>query len=75
MKLCKKLLVIAAGAMSATLIAGVVWAGSGGGHGPHWGYEGHGGPSHWGDLAPEFAACKAGHKQPPIDIARAKHGD
>ena len=34
----------------------------------HWSYDGNEGPSHWGDLQPEFAACKTGHHQSPIDI-------
>jgi carbonic anhydrase len=34
----------------------------------HWGYDGDQGPSHWGDLSPEFASCKIGHHQAPIDI-------
>jgi carbonic anhydrase len=41
-----------------------------GSHG--WSYEGKEGPAHWGDLSPEFAACKSGREQSPIDIRRAK---
>ena len=26
------------------------------------------GPNHWGELKPEFAPCKDGHRQSPIDI-------
>lgn len=37
----------------------------------HWEYAGEAGPEHWGDLAPEFAACKLGHDQSPIDITGA----
>jgi len=33
-----------------------------------WDYGKTLGPSHWGDLNPEFATCKAGHHQSPIDI-------
>jgi carbonic anhydrase len=33
-----------------------------------WEYSGPRGPSHWGDLKPEYARCKDGHKQSPIDI-------
>jgi carbonic anhydrase len=43
------------------------------GHG--WGYDGDGGPSHWGDLMPEFAPCKNGHRQSPIDISSAQKAD
>jgi carbonic anhydrase len=33
-----------------------------------WDYSDTLGPSHWGDLKPEFATCKTGHRQSPIDI-------
>jgi len=46
--------------------------GHGGGHGAvHWGYTGDGAPAHWGDLSPEFIACKEGKSQTPIDITGA----
>ena len=41
-------------------------------HAPHWGYSGAGGPSHWSDLDPSFATCKAGKRQSPLDIKGAK---
>ena len=37
-----------------------------------WDYGGALGPSHWGDLKPEFAPCKNGHHQSPIDIRNPK---
>ena len=37
-----------------------------------WDYAGALGPSHWGDLKPEFATCKTGHYQSPIDIRKPK---
>jgi carbonic anhydrase len=33
-----------------------------------WGYQGATGPEHWGDLKPEYAVCKTGRKQSPINI-------
>jgi carbonic anhydrase len=33
-----------------------------------WDYGEARGPSHWGELKPEFATCKTGHRQAPIDI-------
>jgi len=33
-----------------------------------WGYEGAVGPDQWGDLSSEFAICKTGQMQAPIDI-------
>jgi carbonic anhydrase len=41
----------------------------------HWGYDGDEGPSHWGDLSPEFAPCKTGHHQSPIDISNPQKAD
>ncbi|MBI1650496.1 carbonic anhydrase [Hyphomicrobium sulfonivorans] len=38
----------------------------------HWSYEGHGGPTHWGELSHEFAACAKGAQQSPIDIKTAE---
>jgi len=35
---------------------------------PLWGYDGAIGPTKWGDLNPEFATCKTGTMQSPIDI-------
>jgi carbonic anhydrase len=38
------------------------------GHTVHWTYEGNEGPEHWGDLSPDYALCKSGETQSPIDI-------
>ncbi|HWC18962.1 MAG TPA: carbonic anhydrase family protein [Terriglobales bacterium] len=38
----------------------------------NWDYGDARGPSHWGDLDPQFATCKNGHHQSPIDIRNAK---
>lgn len=35
---------------------------------PHWGYEGTGGPSHWGELSADFKTCQLGTQQTPIDL-------
>lgn len=37
----------------------------------HWGYDGHEGPDHWGDLAPGWSQCAAGQQQSPIDLTAA----
>lgn len=34
----------------------------------HWGYEGKEGPEHWADLAAEYALCRDGKNQSPIDL-------
>lgn len=39
-----------------------------------WSYEGKESPKHWGDLNPDFATCKLGQQQSPIDIRDAKKG-
>lgn len=41
------------------------------GHGAHWEYEGEAGADKWGDLAAEFATCKTGKSQSPIDLGSA----
>jgi carbonic anhydrase len=41
----------------------------------HWTYEGRAGAEHWGDLDPDYAACKIGREQSPIDIRHAQKGD
>ena len=43
--------------------------------GPHWSYQGHGGPAEWGELDPAFATCQLGKLQSPIDIRGAKAAD
>jgi len=40
-----------------------------------WNYSGAQGPDHWGDLKPEFAKCKTGHNQSPIDIRDTRKAD
>jgi len=56
------------------LVAGGRWQGHN--HPQHsWDYGEALGPSHWGDLKPEFAACKTGHRQSPIDIRDARKAD
>lgn len=40
-----------------------------------WDYGTAHGPGHWGELSPDFAACKTGHRQSPIDIRNPKKAD
>lgn len=40
-----------------------------------WDYGEALGPSHWGDLKPEFSTCKTGHRQSPIDIRNPQKAD
>ena len=40
-----------------------------------WDYSESKGPSHWGDLKPEFAPCKNGHRQSPVDIRNPQKAD
>jgi carbonic anhydrase len=39
---------------------------------PAWSYSGEEGPDHWGDLSPDFATCKSGQRQSPINIVGAE---
>jgi carbonic anhydrase len=41
----------------------------------HWDYGSTMGPSHWGELNPEFRTCSTGHLQSPIDIMNTKKVD
>lgn len=41
------------------------------GTGAHWGYEGAEGPSHWGELDPNWHTCREGRNQSPIDLEGA----
>ena len=59
----------------AVCVLTVVGSASAKDEGAHWGYEGHGGPQHWGELKSEFATCKTGHLQSPIDIKGAVAAD
>jgi carbonic anhydrase len=34
----------------------------------HWGYSGHEGPAHWGELDPEYSACSEGKNQSPVNL-------
>lgn len=40
-------------------------------HAAAWGYTGDTGPSHWGDLCPDYVLAKTGTRQSPIDIRDA----
>lgn len=42
--------------------------------GPHWTYEGAGGPEQWGELTPEFKVCELGFEQTPIDLKGSIRG-
>jgi len=41
----------------------------------HWEYKGEHGAAKWGDISPEFAPCKLGKEQSPIDIKSAEKAD
>ncbi len=40
-----------------------------------WSYAGADGPEHWGNLDPDYAPCKDGREQSPIDIRNTKKAD
>jgi len=41
----------------------------------NWDYGETLGPAHWGELKPEYAPCKSGHSQSPIDIRNPQKAD
>jgi carbonic anhydrase len=41
----------------------------------HWTYDGATGAEHWGDLDPEYATCKTGKEQSPIDIRNVEKAE
>ncbi|WP_457597047.1 carbonic anhydrase [Hydrogenimonas sp.] len=54
-----------------TLLAGIALSATmaiAGDHTIHWGYSGHGGPEHWGELSDDFKMCMIGKNQSPIDL-------
>lgn len=61
---------LSASLLTTTLLGGTAFAGGN----AHWGYEGHGGPGHWGELSRKFHTCKEGKSQSPIDISSSKDG-
>ncbi len=40
--------------------------------GPHWEYEGHHGPAHWGEMNKDYEVCGLGKHQSPIDIRKTE---
>jgi carbonic anhydrase len=40
-----------------------------------WSYNGVRGPEHWGDLDPDYAPCKDGREQSPIDVQGEEKAD
>ena len=40
-----------------------------------WAYDGPSGAEHWGDLDPEYATCKVGKEQSPVDIRNAEKAE
>jgi carbonic anhydrase len=62
----------------ATTITGFVVRGHGqeARHSEHeWDYGKDHGPAHWGELKPEFATCRSGHHQSPIDIEKTQRAE
>jgi carbonic anhydrase len=41
-------------------------------HSVPWGYQGAGGPAHWGGLKQAYKACSEGHSQSPVNIESAE---
>jgi carbonic anhydrase len=49
--------------------------GSQAGEDGHWGYSGHSGPEHWGEVSEDFSVCSEGRNQSPIDIVAPVQGE
>ena len=59
--------------LPAAALAGLCWATQLSAEGEvHWTYSGETGPANWGSLSEEFAACRVGKNQSPIDIRTDK---
>ncbi len=58
-----------------TMTAFPAAAGEKGAAGHEWSYEGEHGPAHWGDVKSDYAVCKTGKNQSPIDITSAVKAD
>jgi len=71
MHILRSLLLIAVMVMVAIPIA----AAEKGAAGHEWSYEGDHGPTHWGDIKSDYAMCKTGKNQSPIDITNAVKAD
>jgi len=65
----KKVLTLSTSLALATALFGTTAMAAG--SAPHWSYEGHAGPAHWGELSPEFKTCGMGKMQSPVDLANA----
>lgn len=70
--LFQSILLIAALAMNALPLA---VAAEHGHAGHEWSYEGEHGPAHWGDVKTDYAVCKTGKNQSPVDITGAVKAD
>lgn len=62
---------LVAAALAASAVAASAGAAS---TNAHWDYQGKAGAEHWGELAPDFAACAKGKAQSPVDIRAPKAG-
>ena len=45
------------------------------GENAHWGYSGHAGPEHWGQLDPKFSICAEGKNQSPVNLTGMVESD
>ncbi|HSA79101.1 MAG TPA: carbonic anhydrase family protein, partial [Nitrospirota bacterium] len=72
MYMLHSLLLIAAVVMTVIPFAAATEKGAAG---HEWSYEGEHGPQHWGDVKTDYAVCKTGKNQSPIDIIGAVKAD
>lgn len=63
-KLVRLIAALAASAVTASVAAADTSA--------RWEYRGKAGAAHWGELAPDFSACRQGRAQSPVDIRASR---
>jgi carbonic anhydrase len=76
--LMKKTLYVLCAVLVATMMMTAAFPAAAGekSHAGHeWTYEGEHGPAHWGDVKSDYAVCKTGNNQSPIDITSAVKAD
>ncbi|MCW8998260.1 MAG: carbonic anhydrase family protein, partial [Kangiellaceae bacterium] len=57
--------------ITASIFLSCLITGAHAGTGSEWSYSGDNGPEYWGDLSPEYAKCKNGMEQSPINLSEA----
>ncbi len=62
-------------AMGALALCPLCATGAAAAEGPHWSYEGDGGPDKWGSLGGDGNVCATGSQQSPVDVTSTVRAD